>query len=72
MRVPALQPFSLLLPLTLAPHPTDAPLIYFAQNGAYLAPAPGTSPSGSTSAVGFNENATLPFQVRDAWRRCCW
>ncbi|ETW75786.1 Fet3 ferroxidase [Heterobasidion irregulare TC 32-1] len=46
----------------------DAPLIYFAQNGAYLAPAPGTSPSGSTSAVGFNENATLAFEPGKTYR----
>ncbi|KIJ14567.1 Ferroxidase [Paxillus involutus ATCC 200175] len=39
----------------------DAGLIYFAQNSSYLPPISGTSPSPVTSAVGFNENSTLPF-----------
>ncbi|KAF8128210.1 Fet3 ferroxidase [Boletus edulis] len=34
-------------------------LIYFAQNSSYLPPIAGTSPA--PVAVGFNENATLPF-----------
>lgn len=47
---------------------TDAALMYFAQNGTYLGPKPGTSPTGPTSAVGFNENATLPFQPGKTYR----
>ncbi|KAF8816070.1 ferroxidase [Phlegmacium glaucopus] len=43
-------------------------LIYFAQNASYLGPIPGTSPSGVTSGVGFNENATLPFQPGKTYR----
>ncbi|KAG9311709.1 Fet3 protein [Chiua virens] len=39
----------------------DSGLIYFAQNSSYLPPISGTSPAPVTSAVGFNENATLPF-----------
>ncbi|KAG6332533.1 hypothetical protein ID866_6557 [Astraeus odoratus] len=39
----------------------DSALIYFAQNATYLPPISGSSPSGATSAVGFNENSTLPF-----------
>ncbi|KIJ61411.1 multicopper oxidase [Hydnomerulius pinastri MD-312] len=39
----------------------DSALIYFAQNATYLPPIPGMSPSPVTSAVGFNENSTLPF-----------
>jgi hypothetical protein len=38
--------------------------MYFAQGDKYLGPITGTQPSAVTSAVGFNENATLPFQVR--------
>jgi len=42
----------------------DAPLMYFAQGDAYLlliaSAAPTVSPS--TSHVGFNENATFPFE----------
>ncbi|KAF7297982.1 hypothetical protein HMN09_01019100 [Mycena chlorophos] len=45
----------------------DAALIYFAQNGTYLGPRTGTSPQ-SNSAVGFNENATLPFQPGKTYR----
>jgi len=45
----------------------DAGLIYFAQNGTYLGPKSGTSPSSGTS-VGFNENATLPFQPGKTYR----
>ncbi|KAK0449587.1 Fet3 protein [Desarmillaria tabescens] len=44
-------------------------LIYFAaQNGSYLGPISGTSPAGVTSAVGFNENATLPFEAGKTYR----
>ncbi|KAI6021056.1 Fet3 ferroxidase [Pisolithus marmoratus] len=39
----------------------DSALIYFAQNSTYLPPISGISPSPVTSAVGFNENSTLPF-----------
>ena len=46
----------------------DSGLIYFAQNGTYLGPKPGTSPTGPTSAVGFNENATLPFEPGKTYR----
>ena len=42
----------------------DSGLIYFAQNGTYLGPISGTNPDPVTGKVGFNENATLPFQVR--------
>ncbi|KAK7059678.1 Fet3 protein [Favolaschia claudopus] len=45
----------------------DSGLIYFAQNGSYLGPKAGTSPSSGT-AVGFNENATLPFQPGKTYR----
>lgn len=47
---------------------TDSGLIYFAQNGTYLGPKSGTSPTGPTSAVGFNENATLPFEPGKTYR----
>ncbi|KAF4616730.1 hypothetical protein D9613_008665 [Agrocybe pediades] len=47
----------------------DSGLIYFAQDGKYLAPIEGTTPSSEvTSAVGFNENATLPFQPGKTYR----
>ena len=36
----------------------DSGLIYFAQNSSYLPPVAGSS---TTSAVGFNENATISF-----------
>ncbi|KAJ7033166.1 Fet3 protein [Mycena alexandri] len=45
----------------------DAGLIYFAQNGTYLGPKSGTTPSSGT-AVGFNENATLPFAPGKTYR----
>jgi len=45
----------------------DAGLIYFAQNASYLPPISGTTFSG-TSAVGFNENATLPFVPGKTYR----
>ncbi|KAI0036238.1 Fet3 protein [Vararia minispora EC-137] len=43
-------------------------LLYFAQNGSYLGPISGSSPTGSSAAVGFNENATLPFQPGKTYR----
>jgi len=43
-------------------------LIYFAQNGTYLPPVSGTNPSPVTAAVGFNENATLPFVPGKTYR----
>ncbi|KAI0360410.1 Fet3 protein [Trametes cingulata] len=46
----------------------DSALIYFAQNGSYLGPIPGTNPDPVTGAVGFNENATLPFQPGKTYR----
>ncbi|KAI0634793.1 Fet3 protein [Trametes polyzona] len=46
----------------------DSALIYFAQNGTYLGPKAGTSPDPVTGAVGFNENATLPFQPGKTYR----
>jgi iron transport multicopper oxidase len=35
--------------------------MYFVHNSTYLPPIAGSNPSRVTSAVGFNENATLPF-----------
>ncbi|KAK7434374.1 ferroxidase fet3 [Stygiomarasmius scandens] len=46
----------------------DSALVYFAQNASYLPPISGTSPSSVTSAVGFNENATLPFEPGKTYR----
>ncbi|RDB30495.1 Iron transport multicopper oxidase fio1 [Hypsizygus marmoreus] len=46
----------------------ESGLIYFAQNATYLGPIKGTSPSPVTSAVGFNENATLPFVPGKTYR----
>ncbi|KAI0310690.1 Fet3 protein [Amylostereum chailletii] len=46
----------------------DSALIYFAQNGTYLGPKAGTSGTGATASVGFNENATLPFQPGKTYR----
>ena len=46
----------------------DSALIYFAQNGTYLGPISGTNPSPVTSHVGFNENATLPFEPGKTYR----
>lgn len=40
--------------------------MYFGQNGSYFGPIPGTTTSGS--AVGFNENTTLPFQPGKTYR----
>ncbi|KIM88113.1 Ferroxidase [Piloderma croceum F 1598] len=46
----------------------DSGLIYFAQHGSYLPPKQGTHPTGPTSAVGFNTNATLPFVPGKTYR----
>ncbi|KAH9000834.1 Fet3 protein [Lactarius hatsudake] len=46
----------------------DSALIYFAQNGTNLGPISGTNPSPVTSRVGFNENATLPFEPGKTYR----
>ncbi|KAG5721430.1 Iron transport multicopper oxidase fio1 [Termitomyces sp. T112] len=46
----------------------DSALIYFAQNASYLGPISGTFPAPVTSAVGFNENATLPFTPGKTYR----
>ncbi|KAF8989715.1 Fet3 protein [Cyathus striatus] len=46
----------------------DNALIYFSQNGKYLPPIPGTHPDPVTSAVGFNQNATLNFQPGKTYR----
>ncbi|KAH9948017.1 Fet3 protein [Amylocystis lapponica] len=46
----------------------DAGLIYFAQNSTYLGPIAGSSPDPVTGAVGFNENATLPFEPGKTYR----
>ncbi|THG94600.1 hypothetical protein EW026_g6904 [Hermanssonia centrifuga] len=46
----------------------DSSLIYFAQNASYLGPIAGTHPHPTTAAVGFNENATLPFQPGKTYR----
>lgn len=46
----------------------DSALMYFAQGAEYLGPIPGTHPSPVTSAVGFNENATLPFKPGRTYR----
>ncbi|KAH0834847.1 Fet3 protein [Lanmaoa asiatica] len=42
-------------------HCLGSGLIYFSQNSSYLPPIAGSSPAPVTSAVGFNENTTLPF-----------
>ncbi|THH20380.1 hypothetical protein EW146_g992 [Bondarzewia mesenterica] len=46
----------------------QAPLLYFAQNDTYLGPKSGSQPSGSTTAVGFNENATIAFEPGKTYR----
>ena len=46
----------------------DSALIYYAQNASYLGPISGTHPDSVTAAVGFNENATLPFQPGKTYR----
>jgi iron transport multicopper oxidase len=42
--------------------------MYFAQNDSYLGPIAGTNPAPVTSHVGFNENATLPFEPGKTYR----
>lgn len=54
-------------PTGIEPVP-DSGLIYFAQGPKFLGPIPGTHPSPVTSAVGFNENATLPFVPGKTYR----
>ncbi|KAG2137407.1 Fet3 ferroxidase [Suillus bovinus] len=46
----------------------DSALVYFSTNGSYLPPITGSHPSPVTSAVGFNENATLPFEPGKTYR----
>lgn len=48
----------------------DAPLMYFAQGDTYLPPISSAAPtvSPSTKNVGFNENATLPFEAGKTYR----
>ncbi|EIW77038.1 Fet3 ferroxidase [Coniophora puteana RWD-64-598 SS2] len=46
----------------------DSALMYFAQNTTYLPPISGTHPTGPTAGVGFNENATLPFEAGKTYR----
>ncbi|KAI0770810.1 Fet3 protein [Irpex lacteus] len=45
----------------------DSAVLYFAQGDKYLPPIDGTS-SGVASGVGFNENATLPFEAGKTYR----
>lgn len=45
----------------------DSAIIYFAKGTEYLGPIPGTNPMNGT-AVGFNENATLPFEPGKTYR----
>ncbi|KAF8156788.1 ferroxidase [Crassisporium funariophilum] len=46
----------------------DSALIYFAQNATYRGPISGSTPSSVTSAVGFNDNSTLPFEPGKTYR----
>ncbi|KAI0249053.1 Cupredoxin [Lactifluus subvellereus] len=46
----------------------DSALVYFIQNDSYLGPMPGKNPASVTSHVGFNENATLPFEPGKTYR----
>lgn len=48
----------------------DAPLMYFAHGDSYLPPIASAAPnvSPSTNTVGFNENATLPFEPGKTYR----
>lgn len=46
----------------------DSALVYFIKDGKYLPPKPHTTPYSATSAVGFNENATLPFEPGKTYR----
>ncbi len=54
--------------ITCLSYTLDSALIYFVKDGEYLLPQPGTTPDSVTSAVGFNENATLPFQPGKTYR----
>lgn len=54
--------------VSLFSNSSESGLIYFAQNSTYRPPIQGTSPSAVTSAVGLNENATLPFQPGKTYR----
>jgi len=67
--MPGLSP-SVLCQLYIPTCILDSALIYFAKDGKYLPPKPGTTPSSYsvTPAVGFNENATLPFQPGKTYR----
>ena len=47
---------------------TEAPLMYFSQNGQYLPPKEGSQTSGAASATGFNENATISFEPGKTYR----
>jgi iron transport multicopper oxidase len=42
--------------------------MYFAQDSSYLGPISGKKPAPVTSHVGFNENATLPFEPGKTYR----
>lgn len=42
--------------------------MYFTQDATYLSPMPGKNPASVTSHVGFNENATLPFEPGKTYR----
>ncbi|KAI0252945.1 ferroxidase [Lactifluus subvellereus] len=46
----------------------DSALMYFTQKDSYLGPMPGKNPASVTSRVGFNENATLPFEPGKTYR----
>jgi iron transport multicopper oxidase len=47
---------------------SDSALMYYIQDGSYLGPIAGTKPAPVTSHVGFNENATLPFEPGKTYR----
>jgi iron transport multicopper oxidase len=42
--------------------------MYFTQDDSYLSPISGKNPASVTSHVGFNENATLPFEPGKTYR----
>ncbi|THU99994.1 ferroxidase [Dendrothele bispora CBS 962.96] len=46
----------------------DSAIVYFAQESGYLKSKAGTIPSPVTLSVGFNENATLPFEPGKTYR----
>lgn len=48
----------------------DSALMYFAHRDTYLPPVASAAPnvSPSTSSVGFNDNATLPFEPGKTYR----